>query len=118
MKSDLSVHVVLSNLNGAIITKEEVGGVEEEGIFIPIRFNTIFKKKNGEYTLNLRAIENKPNEFGYLYGLLPTCSKKKKKELEELGQKTGVFCGNITRSTKHSILKKNKFSIEQALKNE
>lgn len=59
MNNNLSVNVTLSELNGVIITNDEVGGVEEKGIFIPLRFNTIYRNRKGEYILTLKAVEKK-----------------------------------------------------------
>lgn len=116
MNNNLSVNVTLSELNGVIITNDEVGGVEEKGIFIPLRFNTIYRNRKGEYILTLKAVEKKPNQYGYVYGLLPKASKKKNKELEMLGQSTNTWCGNIIRSTEYTKVKKNRVSIDDALK--
>ena len=115
MNNNLSVNVTLSELNGVIITNDEVGGVEEKGIFIPLRFNTIYRNRKGEYILTLKAVEKKPNQYGYVYGLLPKASKKKNKELEMLGQSTNTWCGNIIRSTEYTKVKKNRVSIDDCL---
>lgn len=94
----LSVNVILSELNGAMEVIEEVSGVPEKGIFIPFRFNPIYKKKKGGWLLNLNALARKPNEWGQLYGLKPRFSVVAAKKVINAGLESNQWLGYITRS--------------------
>lgn len=113
----LTIRIALDSLNNIRIIKEDIDGIEEEGIFIPIRFNPIFAKGH-KYNLNFTAIPRKPNKEGYLYGLKPKFPEKARYKLEDIGIDTDFYCGNISNSkVQYKIYTKEKIDIEQALKN-
>jgi len=98
--------------------------VPEKGIFIPFRFNPIYKKKKGGYQLNLNALARKPNEYGQLYGLKPRYSVVAIKKILDAGLESSQWLGYITRSKDKSYnymsrsTVDNKKNIDNILKEE
>lgn len=120
----LSIKVTLSELNGAMEIVEEVAGVPEKGIFIPFRFNPIYRKKNGGCQLNITALVKKPNEYGQLYGLKPQFSPSAAKKVLDAGLDSNFWLGFITRNNnnKYNYLSQsdgnNKNNIDNILNEE
>lgn len=114
---DYQILLKLTSFNNAIITREEINGIEEEGVFIPLKYNSIFRTRGGEIAVNLYAKEKKPNAYGQSHVISNKMSKKKYLELKELGFET-AFIGNmkIVRNSGYNYLKTpNKVSLDEAL---
>lgn len=98
------------------ILENEVDGQILEGIFIPFKYNPIYRGQEGHIFLNLFANEIRINANHQTHILKPCIFKEKEEELEEIGAEiipVGFMKRIATKKRNYKIVDKSNLKIKK-----